>query len=293
MKLLTALRVSALAAILFATLAFVACDGGDGPDPDPTPTDNNTAASMTARINDFRTDSGGVAFDIDSTLSDLAQEQAEFNAQNSTNGDTNGDGENMGEQLTEAGYDYQTYALMFNNLGESASFADWQDNPAYTSIMLDPTLTDIGVGTAQVGSGLRRWVVIFASEDVPTNGTVQQMLALLNEYRTEHGQPEFTINDNLAIVAQAQAEYNASIQANESTTGSDSLQEQVETTGYTYGTLLWTLANGGPESSLDIWTDTPTEASNMQNANLTDIGIGVASGGTQQWWVVLYADPQP
>jgi hypothetical protein len=29
----------------------------------------------------------------------------------------------------------------------------------------------------------------------------------------------------------------------------------------------------------------------MRSAALTDIGIGVASGGTKQWWVVIYAEP--
>ena len=159
--------------------------------------------------------------------------------------------------------------------------------------MLDPALTDIGVGTAKVGTGLRRWVVIFASKDVPTNGTVTEMLNTLNDYRAAHGAPAFTINDNLAIVAQAQADHNASVQANEAATGGVDLQAQVDTTGYTYGTMMWTLANGGTDTALGLWTDTPTEATNMQRPELTDVGIGVASGGTKQWWVVIYAEPTP
>jgi uncharacterized protein YkwD len=157
--------------------------------------------------------------------------------------------------------------------------------------MLDPTFTDIGVGTAKPSGGLRRWVVIFASKDVPTNGTVDEMFDVLNQYRADNSAPNFVLNDNLAVVAQAQAEHNASIQANESATSGVSILEQVEATGYTYGTMMWTLANGGPETALGFWTDTPTEETNLQNPAITEIGIGVASGGTKQWWVVIYAEP--
>jgi uncharacterized protein YkwD len=291
MKLLTApLRMLALATALTAALAIAGCDNG-GPGPDPNPTENNTAASMTTRINTFRTSGGGDALTTNTTLSQVAQAQADYNASHNINSSENGSGADLGAQMTDAGYNWQTYATLFNNLGEAATFNEWKSNPGYSSNILDPTLTDIGVGTAQVGTGLRRWVVILASQDVPTNGTVQQMLDLLNDYRTAHGQPEFTLNDNLTLVAQSQAEHNASVQANETATGEESILEQVDTTGYTYGTIMWTVANGGPETSLGLWTDTPTEQTNMQKPELTEVGIGVASGGTKQWWVVVFAEP--
>jgi uncharacterized protein YkwD len=289
MNLLTALRSFALATILLTTLALAACESGDPVD--PVPTDNDTAASMTERINEFRVDGGGEELNVDDTLSDIAQEQAEYNAANNINSDSDAGGDTLAVQLTDAGYEHSTVAYIFNNLGESASFNEWKSSGAYTSIMLDPTFTDIGVGTAKPSSGQRRWVVIFASKDVPTNGTVDEMLDVLNDYRVESGAAPFVINDNLAVVAQAQAAHNASIQQNESATGGDSLLEQVEATGYTYGTMMWTLANGGPDTALGFWTDTPTEETNMQSDALTEIGIGVASGGTKQWWVVIYAEP--
>jgi len=291
MNLLTSrLRTLALAALTFALLALAACTSGskDGPTPDPG---TNTAASMTTRINAYRTGGGGDAFTTDPTLTTVAQAQADYNAAHNINSSSDGSGTEIGDQMTAAGYHFATYAYLFNNLDEAASFNDWKSNAAYTSIMLDPTLTDIGVGTAKVGTGLRRWVVVFASKDVPTSGTVNQMLGLLNDYRAAHGQSAFTLNDNLSIVAQAQAEHNASVQANEAATGGVGLQEQVDTTGYTYGLMLWTLASGGPEESLGFWTDTPAEATNMQRPELKDIGIGVANGATKQWWVVIYAEP--
>lgn len=291
MNLLTApLRMFALVVILNAVSLVAACNGG-GPGPDPNPTDDNTAASMTTRINTYRTGGGSAALTTNATLTDIAQAQADYNAAHNINSDSDAGGATIAEQMTAAGYTFSTVAYLFNNLPESASFNEWKGNPAYSNIMLDPGFSELGVGTAQVGTGLRRWVVIFASQDVPTNGTVQEMLDLLNEYRTAHGQPEFAVNDNLAIVAQAQAEHNASVQANETATGSETILEQVDNTGYTYGTMMWTVANGGPDAALGLWTDTPTEATNMQKPELLDVGIGVASGGTKQWWVVIYAEP--
>jgi len=293
MNLLTTLRASALAAILLATFVLSACTSGSGNGGNNGGTDANTAASMTTRINTYRTGGGGTAFNTDTTLTTVAQAQADYNATHSINSDSDAGGATIAEQLTTAGYAYSSVAYLFNNLDETATFNDWKSNAAYTNIMLDPALTDIGVGTAKVGTGLRRWVVIFASKDVPTNGTVTEMLNTLNDYRAAHGAPAFTINENLAIVAQAQADHNASVQANEAATGGVDLQAQVDTTGYTYGTMMWTLANGGTDTALGLWTDTPTEATNMQRPELTDVGIGVASGGTKQWWVVIYAEPTP
>jgi uncharacterized protein YkwD len=296
MNLLTSpLRMLALGLFLCSTVALSACTGGNKDNNGGGGgTDNNTAASMATRINNMREAiSPDSALSTDTTLTTIAQAQADYNSGHNINSDTDGSGATIAEQMTDAGYQYSTVAYLFNNLGEGATFHDWEGNDAYMNIMNDPGFSDIGVGTAQSGTGLRRWVVIFASKDVPTNGTKQQMLDLLNGYRTAHGKAEFTLNDNLNIVAQSQAEHNASVQANEAATGADTILEQVDNTGYTYGTLMWTLANGGPDAALGIWTDTPTEQTQMQRDDLTEVGIGVASGGTKQWWVVIYAQPLP
>ena len=57
------------------------------------------------------------------------------------------------------------------------------------------------------------------------------------------------------------------------------------------GAMMWTLANGGADVSVAGWTDTPSEAGLLLDPRFGDVGIGVASGGTKQWWVVIYAEP--
>jgi uncharacterized protein YkwD len=246
---------------------------------------------MTVRINDYREGAGQSELATDASLAAIAQAQADYNAANNINTDTNGSGDTIAQQLQAEGYDFSTVAYLFNNLSEAASFNEWSSNAAYRGIMLDPTFDDIGVGTTVGDGGTRRWVVIFAARDVPTNNTVQQMFDLLNDFRVDGGAAEFELEDNLMIVAQAQADYNASVQANEATIpGVGGIEQQVADTGYVYGTMMWTLANGGAEVSVAGWTDTPSEETLMLDPRFVDIGIGVASGGTKQWWVVVYAE---
>lgn len=281
-----------LAAMSISLIALGACDSG-GSKPDPDPVDANTAASMRDRINDFRDTSGQEELSNSTALAGIAQAQADYNADHSINSDTNGAGDTIAEQMTAEGYAFSTVAYLFNNLGETASFDEWKTNPAYNNILLDESFSDFGVGVATQGNGTRRWVVIFAATDAPTSGTVQEMLDLLNDFRTGESAGEFTINDNLAIVAQAQAEHNASVELNEAATGGVGLEDQIADTGFTYATLMWTLSSGGPEDSLTRWTDTQSEHDLLLDPRFTDIGIGVASGGTKQWWVVVYAEPTP
>jgi uncharacterized protein YkwD len=281
-----------LAALFIVVLAIAGCETGGGPDPDPDPDpDTNTAASMRARINDFREDSGLDALTNDTTLAEVAQAQAEHNAGNSTNSDSNSSGETIAEQLTAEGYAFTTVAYLFNNLSESTSFNEWKTNATYSGIMLDPAYTDFGVGTDTQTNGTRRWVVVFAAKDAPTSNTVTEMLNLLNEFRDSESAGTLTLNDNLSIVAQAQAEHNASVEKNEAATGGEGIELQVADTGYTYGTLMWTLSSGGAASSVDRWTDTQDEHDLMLDPRFADVGIGVAVGGTKQWWVVIYAEP--
>lgn len=278
------------AGVLLGLVFLAGCNTGSGPDPDPDP-GNNTAASMTVRINDYREGAGQGELASDTTLGEIAQAQAEYNADNNINTDTNGGGRTIAQQLQDEGYDFATVAYLFNNLSEAASFAEWSGSPAYSGIMRDPAYDDIGVGTAVGDNGTRRWVVILAAKDVPTNNTVQQMFDLLNDFRSDGGAAAFELEDNLMIAAQAQADYNASVQANEATIpGVGSLEQQVADTGYVYGTMMWTLANGAAEASVAGWTDTVSEEELMLDPRFVDIGIGVASGGTKQWWVVVYAE---
>jgi uncharacterized protein YkwD len=271
-------------------LALGACTSKSDPNP-PNNNDNNTAASMTTRIQDLRSGSGAAELNEDDTLAAVAQAQAEYNASHSINSDTNAGGKTIAQQLIDGGYNHNSVAYLFNNLGESATFNEWKTNPAYSGIMLDDSFTDIGVGTAANGS-VHRWVVIFATKGTPSNSTVDQMLTKLNEFRTLEGAPAFVINDNLAAVAQAQAEHNASVQHNDAASDTDvGLEDQVANTGYTYGFMMWTLANGDADAAVNIWTDTQSEHDRMVDPVFKDVGIGVASGGTKQWWVVVYAEP--
>jgi len=286
--------ISRRCAILLGLLAILllgACtakksdnnNGGGGGD--------NTTASMTSRVNTYRTGAGQPALHSDTTLNQIAQAQAEYNSSHSINSDTDAGGKSLADQVKDAGYNHTTIAYLFDNQSETATFNEWKNNPAYSGILTDPTYSDIGVGTATNGS-VRRWVLIVAAKGAPTNGTVTQMLDKINNFRTAGGASTLTLNDNLSVVAQQQAEYNASVQADDTTNaGGKEILEQVTDTGYTYGTLMWTVGHGDPDTVFGLWTDTPTEVTQMRNNTLADVGIGVASGGSKQWWVVVYAQP--
>src|SRR5688500_2446102 len=74
-------------AALIALLLAASCESGGGPDPDPGPgPGDNTAASMTTRINDYRNQiNPGSQLEVDATLAGIAQTQAEYNADNGIN----------------------------------------------------------------------------------------------------------------------------------------------------------------------------------------------------------------
>jgi uncharacterized protein YkwD len=133
-----------------------------------------------------------------------------------------------------------------------------------------------------------------APQPGPPSGNPATMLASLNSLRTANGSQTLSSNAQLAAVAQAQANYNATQHANLATNGSgQTLEQRAIAAGVNVVDWAAPIAGGNDVEAIDRWTNTQKERDLLYSKNFNAIGIGMAIDGTLQRWVVLLAEVGP
>jgi len=120
------------------------------------------------------------------------------------------------------------------------------------------------------------------------------MFTQLNGLRTANGAGALNNNAQLAAIAQAQAERNATLHSNSTTDASGkTMKQQVETAGITVVDWIVPVALGNDSEAVDRWTNTQVERNLLYANNYTDMGVGMAVDGARQRWVVVMVQAGP
>ena len=135
---------------------------GSTTSPDPSRADVSIAQMLTLH-NNLRSSKGLSKFTADSTLSQIAQRQAAYNASINTISHADANGGQAWDRATAAGYDW-------TNIGENLAFSTnpqhiynlWVNSPGHYHNMTNPVYTEIGIGKVIAGGG-EYWCVVFAN----------------------------------------------------------------------------------------------------------------------------------
>ena len=124
----------------------------------------------------------------------------------------------------------------------------------------------------------------------PTN----DILVLVNQVRAEYGLPALAFNASLATAAQNHANFIAlnAIYSHIGLNGS-TWQDRAEAAGYV-GHAGENLVGGTrltPQQGVIWWRNSAVHFSNMLNPSWTEIGVGFAVGGGQNFYVTVFGTP--
>ncbi len=106
----------------------------------------------------------------DDRIENAAQVHSEDMALNQNFSHTGTDGSNAGDRLLMQGYNWRTWGEnILVGLDDAADAIDaWLDSPGHCSIIMNPTLEEVGAGVAQGNFQDRTasyWTLVFASEN--------------------------------------------------------------------------------------------------------------------------------
>lgn len=98
-------------------------------------------------------------------LGSAAQLHSQDQADMRTLTHTGSDGSNPGERITRAGYSWRTWAENAAAGYRTAHdlVAAWMNSPGHRANLLNPSVTEIGLGVAATPSGYRYWTQKFAA----------------------------------------------------------------------------------------------------------------------------------
>jgi uncharacterized protein YkwD len=156
---------------LLAALAFVPVPafGQDAPrEPKNRPDLGQACDQIVAATNRFREHEGRARLKVNDELSKAAQSFAEYMADNDKYGHT-ADGREPADRVAQAGYDYcivlENIAYTENPDGFTTDdlakqlVESWQQSPPHRKNMLDPDVSDFGVGVAHSAKSGRFYAV--------------------------------------------------------------------------------------------------------------------------------------
>ena len=120
------------------------------------------------------------------------------------------------------------------------------------------------------------------------------LIAQINNYRAQNGLPAYQINSKLMLSAQAQSDYQASINS-VTHIGLDgsSARDRAYAVGYGDGNTIWIseIIYGGYQATIDTammwWKNSPIHNDTMLSTQYKDIGAGVASSGNQVYFTAV------
>jgi len=128
----------------------------------------------------------------------------------------------------------------------------------------------------------------------PPSGTAASMFTSLNGLRTANGAAALANNAQIAAIAQAQADRNASIHANSTFDASGKgVDERMQAAGINVVDWIVPVARGNDAEATDRWTNTQVERDLLYSHKWTDMGIGMALDGGVQRWVVIMVQVGP
>ncbi len=129
----------------------------------------STAASVAAAVNAERAANGLPALAANPNLAAAAQAHAADIAANGLMGHAGSDGSDIGERARRAGYGGSriTENVAVGHDSPSSVVTDWMNSPGHRANILDPAVTELGVGHA-TGAPLdnmpgRFWVLVFGN----------------------------------------------------------------------------------------------------------------------------------
>jgi hypothetical protein len=136
--------------------------------------------------------------------------------------------------------------------------------------------------------------------------TPTQVIAAINDYRTQNGLPPLTNNSTLMALAQAQSDYQASIgNVTHDGPGGTRPKDRAYAAGYGDGNTIFLseIIYGGygadVYTAINWWKGSPLHNSVMLDSNYVEIGAGVTTDGDWTYftaelgWVSGYPAPSP
>ena len=119
----------------------------------------------------------------------------------------------------------------------------------------------------------------------------QAMLTRHNDTRTSLGLNALTGNAQLDSAAQSHAEWMLAANNLSHTDGSGgNVGDRVTAAGYTWLTVGENIARTSSGSSAyTLWLGSAGHYANITNADFDEIGIGLASAGSTQYWCIVFA----
>jgi len=166
---MTGNRILYKALVVITLVSLTACGGGGATTPiDPVylgdPSVNTGEQDMIDRHNTTRTTGGLTAFTVNQTLCEVAQNQANYQAQTGqlTHQDASGDGVDV--RATNAGYSWTSIG---ENVGYDTDsqqlYTNWLNSSGHHANIVNPSFVEIGIGRAQRGI-YYYWSVVFGSQ---------------------------------------------------------------------------------------------------------------------------------
>lgn len=122
-------------------------------------------------------------------------------------------------------------------------------------------------------------------------GSAGEVIALINDYRSQNGLPAFVQEGTLMQLAQGHSDYQASIQqVTHGGPGGSRPRDRAYAAGYGNGQVVFIseLITGGftqsPQQALEWWKNSPEHNSYLLSPNYFEIGIGVATDGGNRYY---------
>lgn len=153
-----------------------------------------------------------------------------------------------------------------------------------------------GIPTTAAGAGGRspEWTSVLQVD--PETEVQQEVLALINSERAEHGCPKVHLNDRLIEAARDHAAEMAGYGyfAHHSLDGDDA-GERVRDAGYRWNGYAENIARGqdSPREVVRDWMDSRPHRENILDCDLREVGVGLAFDSDHEpYWVQDLAAPR-
>ena len=241
-------------------------------------------------INNDRKKNGLKALKIDAEVTDLARKKSEDMKNNnyfSTKSPNYGEFTDM---LKASNIKYRTAAEKIAGGYQSAQevFNNWLKEPDFRKSILEPNLTDIGVGYASGGGEYRYYWSLWLIEkpapisDGNKSSYEKEVLELVNVERSNKGLQPLQWDNQLAEVARAKSKdmRDKNYFAHQSPTYG-SLGEMLKSFNVSYNSAAENIAAGQktPDAVVKAWMNSEGHRKNILDPKLTHLGVGYADGG--------------
>lgn len=123
--------------------------------------------------------------------------------------------------------------------------------------------------------------------EISASSPQEDILSLVNQFRTQNGLGTLTRSPNLETAAQAYAVTLATQSEFSHTIGGTTATGRVQGAGYQGGYVGENIARGFTDapSVMVAWENSPGHRANLLNPNFTELGVGVADGPFRMSWV--------